>query len=69
MPVAGPGEMLVDVLAAGLVDSRDILAELPGPAAEITRGTFAIDAAAVPLADAEKVWSDRDRRVVLVPGR
>jgi hypothetical protein len=53
----------------GSVSTSDILAELPALAAEIARGTFSIDAEAVPLADVEKVWADRDRRVVLVPGR
>ncbi len=35
--------------------------------AEITRGTFAIAAEAVPLADVERVWADTGRRIVFVP--
>lgn len=51
----------------GSVSSRDILAELPALAEQITRGTFDIDAQAVPLADVESAWADTGRRVVLVP--
>jgi hypothetical protein len=51
------------------VPPRDILAELPGLAAELTKGTFRVDARAVPLADAEAVWSATDgaRRTVVTP--
>jgi NADPH:quinone reductase-like Zn-dependent oxidoreductase len=53
----------------GSVPTRDILAELPGLAAELTKGTFRVDARAVPLADAEAVWSATDgaRRTVVTP--
>jgi NADPH:quinone reductase-like Zn-dependent oxidoreductase len=50
----------------GSVSSRDILAELPALAAEITRGTFSVDADAVPLADVEKAWTETGRRIVFV---
>lgn len=52
----------------GSVAPRDIVAELPALAAEILRGTFPIDARAVPLAEVEAVWSQPGReRLVLVP--
>jgi NADPH:quinone reductase-like Zn-dependent oxidoreductase len=52
----------------GSVSPREIRAELPQLAAEITKGTFAIDAKAVPLADVEQAWADETRqRIVLVP--
>jgi NADPH:quinone reductase-like Zn-dependent oxidoreductase len=51
----------------GSVPTRDILAELPELATEINKGTFAIDARAVPLADVESAWRDTgsDQRVVI----
>lgn len=53
----------------GSVPTPDILAELPGLAAEITRGAFRIDARTVPLADVEAAWQDTDgdRRTVITP--
>lgn len=53
----------------GSVPTRDLLAELPALAAEIARGTFAVNARAIPLAEAADAWTDDDpaRRVVLVP--
>jgi NADPH:quinone reductase-like Zn-dependent oxidoreductase len=53
----------------GSVSTRDILAELPGLAAEITHGTFKVDARTVPLADIETAWKDTggDQRIVIVP--
>ena len=53
----------------GSVPTRDILAELPGLAAEITGGSFRIDARPVPLADVETAWKDtgRDQRIVITP--
>ena len=42
----------------GSVGTRDILAELPALAEQITNGTFDIDARAVPLADVEQAWAD-----------
>lgn len=55
----------------GSVPTRDIVAELPGLAAEIGRGTFEVDARAVPLRDVSRVWGDARRsgqRLVLTPG-
>jgi NADPH:quinone reductase-like Zn-dependent oxidoreductase len=53
----------------GSVPTRDILAELPAIAAEITSGAFHIDARTVPLADVEEAWTDTEteRRIVFVP--
>jgi NADPH:quinone reductase-like Zn-dependent oxidoreductase len=53
----------------GSVPTRDILAEIPALASEITGGTFHIDARAVPLADVETAWNDTstDQRIVITP--
>jgi NADPH:quinone reductase-like Zn-dependent oxidoreductase len=52
----------------GSVSPREIRAELPRLAAEISKGTLTIDAHAVPLADVERAWADKTRqRIVLVP--
>jgi Trp operon repressor len=53
----------------GSVPARDIVAELPALATEITRGTFQVNARPVPLADVATAWKDTDptQRTVLVP--
>jgi NADPH:quinone reductase-like Zn-dependent oxidoreductase len=54
----------------GSVSPRAILTELPALAQEITRGTFQVNARAVPLADVEQAWADAatsSQRIVLVP--
>jgi NADPH:quinone reductase-like Zn-dependent oxidoreductase len=53
----------------GSVPARDIVAELPALAAEISRGTFAVQARAVPLSDVGQAWQDRDssQRIVITP--
>jgi NADPH:quinone reductase-like Zn-dependent oxidoreductase len=53
----------------GSVSPRDIVAELPELAAEIARGSFAVDARAVPLRDVAEAWkdTDTDRRIVVMP--
>lgn len=53
----------------GSVPTRDILAELPGLAAEITSGSFRIDARPVPLADVQTAWNDTGsgQRIVITP--
>jgi NADPH:quinone reductase-like Zn-dependent oxidoreductase len=53
----------------GSVPTGDILAELPTLAAEITAGTFGVEARPVPLADVESAWKDAasDRRIVITP--
>jgi hypothetical protein len=52
----------------GSVPTRDILAELPELAAQISAGRFRIDPRTVPIADVEAAWaSDDDQRLVLTP--
>ncbi len=54
----------------GSVSTREILAELPALAQEITNGTFDIDARPTPLTDVEQAWADSARttqRIVLTP--
>lgn len=53
----------------GSVPTRDIAAELPAIANEISGGGFALDARTVPLADVEAAWNhtDTDERIVLTP--
>jgi NADPH:quinone reductase-like Zn-dependent oxidoreductase len=53
----------------GSVPTRDILAEMPALVAEISSGTFDIDARAVPLVDVEAAWSDASatQRIVITP--
>ncbi|MBO2446061.1 zinc-binding alcohol dehydrogenase family protein [Actinomadura barringtoniae] len=52
----------------GSVPARDFLVELPALADEISKGTFAIDARAVPLADVEAAWKDTaGDRIVITP--
>jgi NADPH:quinone reductase-like Zn-dependent oxidoreductase len=54
----------------GSVSPRGILETLPSLVAELTSGTFSIEAAAHPLADVERLWSQpgsATERIVLVP--
>lgn len=52
----------------GSVDPRAIKKELAAIAREIGKGTFEINARAVPLAEVEAIWESRSRdRLVLVP--
>ena len=53
----------------GSVPTGDIVAELPELAAQIGRGTLAVDAYAVPLTDVGAAWTDSPggRRPVIVP--
>jgi NADPH:quinone reductase-like Zn-dependent oxidoreductase len=52
----------------GSVPTGDILAELGELAAEVGRGTFDIDARAVPLADVEQAWTATSaQRLVIAP--
>jgi NADPH:quinone reductase-like Zn-dependent oxidoreductase len=53
----------------GSVPTRDILAELPDLATEITNGAFRINARTVSLSDVETAWKDRDSddRIVITP--
>jgi NADPH:quinone reductase-like Zn-dependent oxidoreductase len=55
----------------GSVSTRDILTELPALAAEISKGTFVVDASPMPLSEVEQAWSDAPtskRRIVVIPG-
>ena len=54
----------------GSVSTREILAELPALARQITSGTFGIDARPTPLAQVEQAWADAahtTQRIVLTP--
>jgi NADPH:quinone reductase-like Zn-dependent oxidoreductase len=54
----------------GSVSTRDILAELPALAEEITRGAFTVNTRPVPLADVEKAWTEAassTERIVITP--
>ncbi len=54
----------------GSVSTREILAQLPALAQEITNGTFDFDARSTPLAEVEQAWADATRttqRIVLTP--
>jgi NADPH:quinone reductase-like Zn-dependent oxidoreductase len=54
----------------GSVSTAAIVAELPALAAELTAGTFTVDAAAVPLSDVEAIWNApaaAGRRIVFTP--
>ncbi|WP_232792301.1 zinc-binding dehydrogenase [Actinacidiphila yeochonensis] len=54
----------------GSVATKDIVAELPALAAEISSGTLAVDPVPVPLPDVSRAWSlptTPGQRVVLVP--
>jgi NADPH:quinone reductase-like Zn-dependent oxidoreductase len=54
----------------GSVATREIAGELPALAAEISSGTYAIDAVAIPLSQVETTWNAPvvpGRRIVYVP--
>ena len=54
----------------GSVSTREILAELPALAQQITTGAFDIDARPTPLAGVEQAWADAARaaqRIVMTP--
>ena len=54
----------------GSVTTREILAELPALAQQITNGCFDIDARPMPLADVKQAWADAahaTQRIVLTP--
>jgi NADPH:quinone reductase-like Zn-dependent oxidoreductase len=54
----------------GSVPGREIVKELPALVKEIARGTFRINAQAVPLRDVERVWMElghSNERIVLTP--
>ena len=54
----------------GSVSTREILAELPALAHQITTGAFDIDARPIPLTSVEQAWADTARaaqRIVMTP--
>jgi len=54
----------------GSVPGRDIVGELPSLVKEIVRGTFRVDARAMPLSSVEQAWRDAAQmgeRIVLTP--
>ena len=54
----------------GSVSTREILAELPALAQEITNGTFDVDVRPTPLSEVEQAWADAahtTQRIVLTP--
>ena len=54
----------------GSVGTREILAELPALAQEITNGTFAVNTRVVPLSDVENAWAEAaysTERLVVCP--
>ncbi|HET9957428.1 MAG TPA: zinc-binding alcohol dehydrogenase family protein [Polyangiaceae bacterium] len=62
----------LEILGSGIgsVPGREILKELPALVKEITRGTFRIDAKAVPLRAVEQAWCEAahmSERVVFTP--
>ena len=70
IPSAALRAARLDIVGSGQgsVSPREYLAELPALAGQITAGTFAVDASAVPLADVEQAWTAAAKqRVVLVP--
>jgi NADPH:quinone reductase-like Zn-dependent oxidoreductase len=56
----------------GSVGAADIVATLPPLVNEISKGSFSVDAVALPLAEVESIWSaprsGPTERIVLVPG-
>jgi NADPH:quinone reductase-like Zn-dependent oxidoreductase len=53
----------------GSVSAREIAAEIPALAEEITKGTFSVEAEATPLAQVEQAWADTKtrKRIVFTP--
>jgi NADPH:quinone reductase-like Zn-dependent oxidoreductase len=72
IPSAALRASRLQIVGSGLgsVPGREIVKELPSLVKEIARGTFRIDAKAVPLRDVEQAWTESARsseRVVLTP--
>jgi NADPH:quinone reductase-like Zn-dependent oxidoreductase len=71
IPSAALRAMRLQIVGSGQgsVPARDILAELPALATEISGGGFQLDARTVPLADVEAAWNDTDaeERIVFTP--
>jgi len=72
IPSAALRASRLQIVGSGLgsVPGREIVKELPALVKEITRGTFRIDARAVPLRDVEQAWTETghgSERIVLTP--
>jgi NADPH:quinone reductase-like Zn-dependent oxidoreductase len=70
IPSAALRSARLDIVGVGQgsVGTSEYIAELSALAAQITAGTFDIDASAVPLADVEHAWTaPTKQRIVLVP--
>jgi NADPH:quinone reductase-like Zn-dependent oxidoreductase len=71
IPSAALRAMRLQIVGSGQgsVPARDILAELPALATEISGGGFQLDARTVPLADVAAAWNDTDAeaRIVFTP--
>ncbi|SPM33990.1 NADPH:quinone reductase or related Zn-dependent oxidoreductase [Mycobacterium rhizamassiliense] len=71
IPSAALRAMRLQVVGSGQgsVPTRDILAELPDLATEISGGDFQLDARPVPLADVESAWGETEssERIVFTP--
>jgi NADPH:quinone reductase-like Zn-dependent oxidoreductase len=71
IPSAALRAMRLQIVGSGQgsVPARDILAELPALATEISGGGFQLDARTVPLSDVEAAWNDTDAedRIVFTP--
>jgi len=67
-----PGLLGPEIVGSGQgsVSTREVLAELPALAQEITNGSFDIDARPTPLTDVGQAWADAahaTQRIVLIP--
>nr|WP_229674251.1 zinc-binding alcohol dehydrogenase family protein [Nakamurella endophytica] len=70
VPSAALRAVALEVVGSGQgsVPTCDLLAELPEMAAEITAGTFRVDARPVPLSEVTTAWADRGTdRIVVMP--
>ena len=64
------GNLTIQGSGQGSVTAAGIVAELPSLAAEITAGTFAVDAVPMPLKEVEQAWhapTAPGQRIVLTP--
>jgi NADPH:quinone reductase-like Zn-dependent oxidoreductase len=72
VPAAALRAARLQIVGSGIgsVSAREILAELPAIAQQITSGTIDVDARPVPLSDIEQAWADASgtrQRIVIRP--
>jgi NADPH:quinone reductase-like Zn-dependent oxidoreductase len=72
IPAAALRAARLQIVGSGIgsVPGRDIVDELPALVKEIARGTFRIDAKAMPLSSVQQAWADAaqaSERIVLTP--